>query len=98
MQSVAGGFLQFLKGNVRVNFSWDTDDINANDERRLFGRLGVECATDARPADNALVQIRAGPYTAYHFYSGTESGAEYLHVCVEVERRKLLAYVTRHAD
>lgn len=82
VQSVAGGFVQFLKGSVRVNLAWDSANI--------YGQMSVGydggAAWNAQPtrsAAYAVGNIQAGPYTAYHFYSGTESGAEYLHVCVE---------------
>jgi hypothetical protein len=83
VQNIQGGlFRQFLKGSVRVNLAWNVATI--------YGQMsdGYNSASNwnAQPSaatDYADGNIPAGPYTAYHFFSGTEAGAEYLHVCVE---------------
>lgn len=83
VQSIAGGMLQFVKGDVRVNFFWDADDINAMMSADYGAGLAWNLQT-TRSGITSLSNLGAGPYTAYHFYSGTDSGAEYLHCVVEV--------------
>jgi hypothetical protein len=74
----------FINGDVRVGVG-----VANTTELNLKGCLGYSsgAAYDAQPnaaVPRVRVNLGAGPYTAYHLFSGTELGASYIHCVVEI--------------
>lgn len=79
VDAVTGG-ARYNKGSIWVGLRADTVDI------RLRGGTGTGAAWDGlanNPGYNTLVNCGAGPFVAYHFFAGEESGSEYLNAVIE---------------
>jgi hypothetical protein len=81
--AVTGGWV-FHKGGINVGVR-----INGNNIE-MKGATGYNgaAAWNAQPNSSAITAIinclTAGPFTAYHFWTGDEGGVEYIHAIVEL--------------
>lgn len=88
--SGSGNALQIHKGGFYVTFRTDTGSGTANDPGPFMGCYAHDTysggnGTESQAGASAFIMANAmtGPFTAYHFISGTEKGAEYLYCIVE---------------
>lgn len=88
--SGSGNALQINKGGFYVTFRTDTTSGTASDPGPFMGCYAHNTysggnGTESQAGASAFMMANAmsGPFTAYHFMSGTEKGSEFLHVIVE---------------
>lgn len=88
--SGSGNALQINKGGSYVTFKTDTGSGSASDPGPYIGAYahntysgGSGTENQANKSETTLCNGMGGPFTAYHFLSGAEKGAEYLYCIVE---------------
>lgn len=89
--SGSGNALQMHKGGFFVTFKTDTGSGSVSDPGPFIGGYahdtysgGNGTESQANASAVTLANGMNGPFTAYHFISNTEKGAEYLYAVVEV--------------
>lgn len=88
--SGSGNALQIHKGSQYCTFIADTGSGTAADPGNYFGCYQHDTYSGGNGTENqangslkCYANNLTGPYTAYHFVTGSESGADYLYVIVE---------------
>lgn len=73
----------FTKGTVLAGLFANTASLDLRGAITYSGAAAWNAQTN-NAGRTTICDIGAGPYTAYHFFVGAESGADYLHAVVEV--------------
>lgn len=82
VSSVTGGVV-FRKDTVVVGVATDSDEIFLRGAITFNGGAAWNAQTN-NSGTTLTINCGAGPFPSYHFWSGAEDGADYLHVAFEI--------------
>jgi hypothetical protein len=82
VSSVTGGVV-FRKGTVVVGVATDADEVFLRGAITYNGGAAWNAQTN-NSGVNVAINCGAGPFPSYHFFSGDEDSADYLHVAFEI--------------
>jgi hypothetical protein len=83
VDAVTGGVV-FHVDDIVVGMNSDSANINMRGGTAYNGAAAWNAQTNAPSAMTCIMDIHAGPYTAYHFWVGDEGGRKHVHATVEI--------------